>query len=890
MIRGISCALTDDQILVRRSALDLLIYNLKIDGEIIQKHSKQPDTKHLVRSACNVVLRKEISLSRRLYTWLLGSNEGNNPQEKHFCIYGLPLLKNWLLEDINNVQEFNSRPYKIFISLLDKWEVGHQLTKECVIDILRSLNRWLIKDPDNLDIKTITSMVLESIDVFTTWKELNDLIKVTFNTDQCLESISLISMVIKNVSLKDEEHLRVHFPKQLVNLLVIIYHFVVDNHDINYDIIENVMGLNQELIKRIPTNIFHTSCTNISNDSVESYISYSKNFYANEGNQSAIDNYLLQSCLYLLMSIMKSWPNLHSDSKALIKTANSLSDIVELMSIENDQWYIVLKPIFRDWFTKSLELITSSQVFEVINSLVKCISINNPTIMLYETDIQTLNDRTSHELILRALLPQLDDNNSRKHIQTVELIQEVENASPKKHISSLLASMLNDDVELVYERFGLIWKLTESNKDYDIDLTIPFLKIFNDLDSKITVDRRRSEAWLKKYFKDSTKVVINLLNNIVDLEDTLVVNKSVGINEKEYDTFTYVRNFDQEIVLYSLKKLVNLSRLYKREFWSQMQGSVYEINDHFVLNHTLKLLKSEPSFQIHNWIGEGNKDMQVLSMELTAEILNYCDISYNDILNIQKGVIEYLYYHLNKGNMDVQISGIELLIETYKKSIEVDNSVNETVLLDDVTKLITLALKSPTEKCNLMYWLQLIQFLVENNTNAPVIKYSKVPITNCICGKLEELLNSNSYECNDYDTSNLLTTLNELIVICLDDTLSLALDRSQDNVLIDDIMLLVKSTINIYTRIYETYTQNDKLVNLSKSYLSILFDKRPTELVELFIENWSNNSNSEKNLVDIINVFSDSSRVVTHIICRNIGFKTFASSEKSKLTWLNPNV
>lgn len=44
-----------------------------------------------------------------------------------------------------------SRPFKIFISLLDKWEVGGPLTEVLVLDAFNALKKAMQSSPDNND-------------------------------------------------------------------------------------------------------------------------------------------------------------------------------------------------------------------------------------------------------------------------------------------------------------------------------------------------------------------------------------------------------------------------------------------------------------------------------------------------------------------------------------------------------------------------------------------------------------------------------------------------------------------------------------------------------------------------------------------------------------------
>jgi hypothetical protein len=55
-------------------------------------HTQQEDRIVLVRAASAVVLRRDLSLSRRLFSWLLGPSESSEEQVVYFRKNGLDLL------------------------------------------------------------------------------------------------------------------------------------------------------------------------------------------------------------------------------------------------------------------------------------------------------------------------------------------------------------------------------------------------------------------------------------------------------------------------------------------------------------------------------------------------------------------------------------------------------------------------------------------------------------------------------------------------------------------------------------------------------------------------------------------------------------------------------
>ena len=95
MIRAFAAALEDDNLLVRRSALDMLLQTMRVDSAAI-KRAHAEDALILMKAALGVVLRRDLSLNRRLYTWLLGPDEKSDAQSAYLRQHALQLLNSTL--------------------------------------------------------------------------------------------------------------------------------------------------------------------------------------------------------------------------------------------------------------------------------------------------------------------------------------------------------------------------------------------------------------------------------------------------------------------------------------------------------------------------------------------------------------------------------------------------------------------------------------------------------------------------------------------------------------------------------------------------------------------------------------------------------------------------
>ena len=156
----------DLSVLVQRSALEFILVGLQLhQGQLTRR-----DLIRVMTAAVKVVLRRDMSLNRRLYAWLLGTDASGQPlsipaleNQRHrqterldsvstssepelgyFNMYAKDLLvlgvKNCIHEDNrSDGKQANLRPFRILISLLDKPEIGSTILEDVLIDIFRCM-------------------------------------------------------------------------------------------------------------------------------------------------------------------------------------------------------------------------------------------------------------------------------------------------------------------------------------------------------------------------------------------------------------------------------------------------------------------------------------------------------------------------------------------------------------------------------------------------------------------------------------------------------------------------------------------------------------------------------------------------------------------------------
>uniref|UniRef100_A0A667XX80 DOP1 leucine zipper like protein A n=1 Tax=Myripristis murdjan TaxID=586833 RepID=A0A667XX80_9TELE len=165
MVEAVSTSVQDSSVLVQRSTLDLILFCFPFHMSQVRKdvclRATRPDMIRILSAALHVVLRRDMSLNRRLYAWLLGfdnngvrtgprSTRQSNPEE-HASHYFNTYSKDMLVQAMVGILQGKARggeeesilmhdlkPFRILISLLDKPELGKQT--DVLIEVFRTLH------------------------------------------------------------------------------------------------------------------------------------------------------------------------------------------------------------------------------------------------------------------------------------------------------------------------------------------------------------------------------------------------------------------------------------------------------------------------------------------------------------------------------------------------------------------------------------------------------------------------------------------------------------------------------------------------------------------------------------------------------------------------------
>jgi hypothetical protein len=248
LLRCFAAGLSDDQLLIQRGFLDLLVTHLPLHARVIQNRVKGEDLELLLTAASGVVARRDMSLNRRLWSWLLGpepasgidsptspigdrTNLTNPSRTRYFEEYGLKPLIRAILGMINKDHSTpveRAKPFRICLSLMDRWEIGGLVVPEIFLPIIKSVQRYQQQSTSDADFKEVlrsASVFFDGVESGLIWGEVTGLIAGALESDkhtEAMDKLSLVKFIIANFNVREEEMLLIHAPTAALMVLAMM--------------------------------------------------------------------------------------------------------------------------------------------------------------------------------------------------------------------------------------------------------------------------------------------------------------------------------------------------------------------------------------------------------------------------------------------------------------------------------------------------------------------------------------------------------------------------------------------------------------------------------------------------------------------------------------------
>lgn len=312
LIRSFAAGLSDDQLLIQRGYLDMLVTHLPLHSEVLQTKAKGGDLELLLRAAVGVTVRRDMSLNRRLWSWLLGpeppasaEHEGaldsptstsNHTQgffssrTNYFEEFGLQPLTRALLAMIKSDTEGNpaerARPYRICLSLMDRWEIGGLVVTELFLPIVDSVREFKTKSASKADFAEVlrsASVFFDGVESGLIYGEMLALMAQAIgpgnlSAAERRRELDLIKFTLTHFNVREEEMITIHAPLTALSILCMMEG--ASNHEkpgdtsapVEASLTEAVLNIAASLLELVPERAFPANTPNKTAPAIDSTV------------------------------------------------------------------------------------------------------------------------------------------------------------------------------------------------------------------------------------------------------------------------------------------------------------------------------------------------------------------------------------------------------------------------------------------------------------------------------------------------------------------------------------------------------------------------------------------------------------------------------------------
>ena len=238
LIRCFATGLQDEQPLVQRGFLDLLVTHFSLNSLVIQESASAKDIDIITSAALSIVLKRDMGLNRRLWAWFFGTDEkSSSPEESwkvsspttnglispveertvrfpHASTYFHDFGQAHVINTFRNMLSRNStvpsqraRPFRILVSLMDRAIIGGPVVNAIFQVLVADLKNYQTIAPsqDAFDeVFRSANVFFDSVDPRTLASNLLDLFKTA--------QLDLLEFVITNFGFDDDDLIRKHIP------------------------------------------------------------------------------------------------------------------------------------------------------------------------------------------------------------------------------------------------------------------------------------------------------------------------------------------------------------------------------------------------------------------------------------------------------------------------------------------------------------------------------------------------------------------------------------------------------------------------------------------------------------------------------------------------------
>ena len=257
LVRCFVAGLNDEQLLVQRGYLDLLLSHLPLHSPVLVNNVSDADMETLVGAAVTVVARRDMSLNRRLWSWLLGpqadpdgpsgsvqgrpssplqelesSRTSTNSNSAYFEHYGSRYLIRGLLTLFGQDSRRPSdrvKPFRISLSLMDRYEIGASIIPRIFVPAMQNIQSYKqFASPADFDeVLRSAHAFFDGIEAGLIWQRLLGLVAANFGgpgeeSPQSPELLRVACFTLEHFNMTGEDSCKEHAASVLLYLIASI--------------------------------------------------------------------------------------------------------------------------------------------------------------------------------------------------------------------------------------------------------------------------------------------------------------------------------------------------------------------------------------------------------------------------------------------------------------------------------------------------------------------------------------------------------------------------------------------------------------------------------------------------------------------------------------------
>lgn len=699
LIRAFISALDSENLLIQRGFFDLLIKNLPLNSVILQKLSNRSDLQNLIITVVNTILKKDMSLNRRVWNWLLGDLD----DKEYFQKFGYDLLIDSLLKLIDGDYYENSikksylqkiSSFKICLAIMDKWEIGLHIIPKIFLPFLNSIKLSENKFKFNEILKN--GMILfDSIETLIIFQNLFNEVNSNEDYDEFL------LFVLRNFNFTEEEMIIHQLPLLLISTLI------NEKNSRNwFDLIKVIFEL---LPQRAFLSIDHSNLTGFDKLEILDKI----NNYYNNNDEILNLPFKAEDLSFILLNLIKDLI-INSINDENLKTfkyleiLNILIDLIPEYQLNNEEILDLLltnefgDPLITIQFVKIFNKFKFNSPFIKLKILKNL--IHNLCFILYQKNfkyqievvksIQSLtleNDPYFVEASISTYLLSLNNFNKRLEIFNYLWIHSTDFKFLNRPLFIILDDLNNNDIT---NSIISKWLLNCCNNGFSNRLfQIITLKIYESL----------NDFELFQYYCSLLLKILNIDESIFELfNDELIVINSIEFQDLNGYTFKdfsiwiilkFINENSNDLEFFNSKNLNSIFKLL--ELLLNFKSSE-KINNEIYANYLLKIFNVSQKFiSNESNLEHYNEDYDLISIVLINHLNNLIKLSNNiDSIILMKNdkdeslLIEFLLLSFNKFNKpELLIILLNLLNNLLKFQNELIFNYVEIILITILNKI-----------------------------------------------------------------------------------------------------------------------------------------------------------------------------------------------------------